>query len=66
MDTKKYTNEELDKILEDIDQKKYNGDYIPERVFIEKNKDALSLPIKNGERRRVFEKNDNGNWEEIP
>ncbi|MDZ7660913.1 hypothetical protein [Thiohalophilus sp.] len=66
MDDKKYTNEELDKILEDIDNKKYKGDVIPERIFIGKDKDALSIPIESGTKRRVFERDSDGNWQEAP
>ena len=66
MDTKEYTNEELDQILEDIDQKKYKGSINPERIQTGKDKESLSIPISGGARRRVFERDSNGVWEEAP
>lgn len=65
MENHRYTNAELNRILEDIDKGKYQGITKPAREFVGKDKDALSIPIKDGTERRVFERDNSGNWEEV-
>ena len=66
MDNRKYANEELDNILDDIKKNKYKGEIKPELVYVGPDKESVSIPIENGAKRRVFERDKHGNWEEIP
>lgn len=60
------TQDQLDRIWEDISNGKYgNATYRPERIPAD-GKDIMSVPNHDETARRIYERKNNGPWQEVP
>ena len=69
MDETKKLGQELEQIWRDTKAGKYGTDESiikPEIIPSEDDRVILSVPVSSGTKRRVFERNSSGDWQEVP